>query len=212
MVIFGAGGHASDVLALVETINRREPTFVVVGLVADDLPRPRRFVGRDVPYLGAISACRARIEAVDAGILAIGYPEPRQLLWRQLQQPSLSFPTLVHPDATLETGVDLGQGVVILAGARLSPRSSSGNHVSFGRQVVIGHDVQIGHFCALMPSATISGDVQIGDGALIGTNATVLEGLTIGANARVGAGAVVIRDVRPEATVIGVPARDVEDH
>lgn len=209
MVIFGAGGHASDVLAVIEALNARSPSFAVAGLVADDVPKPDRFSGRRARHLGSLAACRASIGDFDAGVLAVGYPEPRQHVWRQLQETSIVFPRLIHPDATLEAGVDLGTGVVVLAGARLSSHVSSGNHTSFGHQVVVGHDVEVGHFSVLMPSATISGDVQIGDGVLIGTNATILEGVRIGSNARVGAGAVVLHDVRPRATVVGVPSHEI---
>lgn len=211
MIIFGAGGHASDVLGVIEAINLRQPRFVLLGLVADDVPRPRRFEGRGAPHLGSLEECRAAVDAADEGVLAIGYPELRQRMWRQLPQTALTFPALVHPDATVETGVELGAGTVVLAGARLSPGSTCADHVSLARQVVVGHDVEVGPFCVLMPSATISGDVQIGEGVLVGTNATVLEGVTIGANAKVGAGAVVLHDVRPGSTVIGVPAREIEE-
>jgi acetyltransferase-like isoleucine patch superfamily enzyme len=42
---------------------------------------------------------------------------------------------------------------------------------------------------------------------MIGAGATLLPGIHIGANAMVAAGAVVTRDVAPETTVGGVPAR-----
>jgi acetyltransferase-like isoleucine patch superfamily enzyme len=51
--------------------------------------------------------------------------------------------------------------------------------------------------------------VAIGDGARIGLGASVLRGVTVGARATVGPHAVVTRDVAPEASVGGVPARPV---
>ena len=47
----------------------------------------------------------------------------------------------------------------------------------------------------------------VDEGASIGSGAIVLGGLHIGARAMVGAGAVVTRDIAPDATVAGVPAR-----
>jgi UDP-2-acetamido-3-amino-2,3-dideoxy-glucuronate N-acetyltransferase len=46
-------------------------------------------------------------------------------------------------------------------------------------------------------------------GATLGANSTVVCGTTIGEYAFVGAGAVVVRDVKPYALVVGVPARQV---
>ena len=44
-------------------------------------------------------------------------------------------------------------------------------------------------------------------GASLGSGAVILGGVTIGAAATVGAGAVVTRDIAPNETVVGNPAR-----
>jgi acetyltransferase-like isoleucine patch superfamily enzyme len=49
--------------------------------------------------------------------------------------------------------------------------------------------------------------VTIGDGARVGLGASVLRGVSVGARATVGPHAVVTRDVPPDTTVAGVPAR-----
>jgi acetyltransferase-like isoleucine patch superfamily enzyme len=52
--------------------------------------------------------------------------------------------------------------------------------------------------------------LEIGPGAVIGTNATLLP-VEIGENSTVGAGAVVVEDVPPNTTVVGNPARPIEE-
>ncbi|HDS09283.1 MAG TPA: N-acetyltransferase, partial [Firmicutes bacterium] len=47
-------------------------------------------------------------------------------------------------------------------------------------------------------------------GASIGSGATILCGITIGENSVIGAGAVVTKDVPPNTTVAGVPARIIK--
>jgi serine O-acetyltransferase len=44
-------------------------------------------------------------------------------------------------------------------------------------------------------------------GVVIGAGAKVLGPITIGANAKIGSNAVVVKDVPPEATAVGIPAR-----
>jgi serine O-acetyltransferase len=51
----------------------------------------------------------------------------------------------------------------------------------------------------------------IGPGAKIGTGAKVLGQIQVGGGSRVAANAVVLNDVRDGTTVVGIPARTVED-
>jgi acetyltransferase-like isoleucine patch superfamily enzyme len=70
------------------------------------------------------------------------------------------------------------------------------------------------------PRATVGGELQtdkdwkvvptrVCKGASIGSGAAIMCGITIGERALVGAGAVVTKDVAPDATVAGVPARSL---
>jgi serine O-acetyltransferase len=47
----------------------------------------------------------------------------------------------------------------------------------------------------------------LGDNVVVGAGAKVLGGFTIGDNSRIGAGSVVVREVPPNAVVVGVPGR-----
>jgi acetyltransferase-like isoleucine patch superfamily enzyme len=53
-------------------------------------------------------------------------------------------------------------------------------------------------------------ETHIQKGVTIGANATILPGLTIHEGAMIGAGAVVTRDVAPNTTVVGNPARAIK--
>lgn len=84
-------------------------------------------------------------------------------------------------------------------------------------QVVVQGTAHVRGTAVLMPWTTlglIGADVvgpRIGPGARIGTGAKVLGSVSVGANARVGANAVVLTDVEPNTTVVGMPAKKVED-
>lgn len=207
LVLLGAGGHASDVLGVVEAVNRQLPTFDVVGLLDDDPQAdPARFHGRDATIVGRLD----RLAELGASwIAAVGWPVSRQRLAAWASTTGLPAATLVSPVADIGAGVAVGAGSVVIGAARLSPRSRIGSHSLVSYLAAVGHDASIGDGTSVMPGAMVSGGVEIGAGVLVGTSATIIEGIRVGDGATIGAGAVVLEDVPAGSTVVGVPARRV---
>jgi sugar O-acyltransferase (sialic acid O-acetyltransferase NeuD family) len=201
LVLVGAGGHASDVLAVLEAMGFRD----VVGLVADTPIDMRRFKGRAVEPLGLIS------DLPDIGathyLIAVGYSAPRKSVAGRIAALNLEPFTAIHPQAVVHPSVTVGAGTVVMAGAVISPMASLGRHVCVHHNCVIGHDCQISDFATVLPTASVSGDTALGEACLVGSGSVIREKVCIGANAVVGAGAIVLADVPSGATVLGSPAR-----
>lgn len=134
-----------------------------------------------------------------------------------------------HPGLVNLYGCRIGQGTSIGAFVEVQKKAAVGarceisSHAFICEGVTIEDEVFIGHGALFTngrrPRATTaSGELQsdadwsalptrVGRGAWIGSGAVILCGITIGNGARIGAGAVVTRDVAPQASVSGVPAR-----
>ena len=97
----------------------------------------------------------------------------------------------IHPGATIGRRffIDHGMGVVI------------GETAEVGDDVMIYHGVTLGG----RSLARVKRHPTIRDGVTIGAGARVLGPVVVGAHARIGANAVVVRDVPPDAVVVGVP-------
>jgi len=79
--------------------------------------------------------------------------------------------------------------------------------------VIIEEEVQIGSHCSIYSVSTIdnkSGLVHIKRNAKIGTHSVIMPGVTIGENAVIGAFSFVNKDIPPNTTVVGVPAKKLK--
>lgn len=80
-----------------------------------------------------------------------------------------------------------------------------------GETAVIGDDVSILHGVTLGGTGKEAGDrhPKISDGVLLAAGATVLGNIRVGKCSRVAAGSLVLKEVPPNTTVAGVPAKPV---
>lgn len=110
----------------------------------------------------------------------------------------------IHPGAKIGKNlfIDHGMGVVI------------GETAVIGDNVTLYHGVTLG---GVAPSGKERGMVrhpQLGSNVIVGAGAQLLGAIQVGDNARIGSNAVVVSDVPEEATMVGIPAREVKpsDH
>ncbi len=113
-------------------------------------------------------------------------------------------------------GIDIGDRVVILAGAVIAravfaQRTRIGDECRIGNLAFVSHNVQIGARCFIGHNATVNGNTEIGEEAWIGPGATLSNNLRVGARAQVSLGAVVIRDVEAGQRVTGAVALEHRD-
>ncbi|MBI2467882.1 MAG: serine acetyltransferase [Candidatus Rokubacteria bacterium] len=115
----------------------------------------------------------------------------------------------------LSVGSRFWTGVEIHPGARIG----KGFFLDHGAGVVIGETAAVGDGCVMFHNVTLGGTGKyhgqrhpiVGDHVFIGTNAILLGPIRVGDHAKVGANAFVVnRDVPPDATVVGTPARIVK--
>jgi serine O-acetyltransferase len=92
----------------------------------------------------------------------------------------------------------------------------------FGLGIVVHPNIKIGRGVKIYHNVTLATEtwigspykIIIGNNVIIGASASIIgrgdRDLNIGNNVKIGAGAVVTRDVQPGKTVVGVPARPLE--
>jgi acetyltransferase-like isoleucine patch superfamily enzyme len=113
--------------------------------------------------------------------------------------------TVIGRDVTLDRGVVVGSDTRVMDKTHLTGEMKVGDYVFIAATVVTTNDNSFGREGG---DGALRGPV-VESGAMIGGGASLLPGVVIGRDAVVGSGAVVTKDVEPNTTVVGVPARPV---
>lgn len=218
VVVIGAGGFGRETLDVIEAHNaavhrqnKNERALRVIG-IADDLPSPqnlKRLEERGYRYLGTTDEV---IEKWNARrfILAIGDPRIKLIVDNKFIVAGWKAVTVVHPAATVGSQSMLGEGNIICSGAQISTNTRFGRHVHVNPNATVGHDTFLSDYVSVNPGAVISGEVVVRPACLVGASSVILQGLEIGASSIIGASACVVKDVTPNTTMVGVPARPMD--
>jgi serine O-acetyltransferase len=117
------------------------------------------------------------------------------------------LPRFLGSLARFWTGIEIDPGATI----------GKGVFIDHGMGVVIGETAEVGDGCTIYQGVTLGGTSlartkrhpTLGKNVTVGSGAAVLGAISVGDGARIGANSVVVKDVPPNATVVGIPGRVV---
>ncbi|KIO78633.1 acetyltransferase [Pedobacter lusitanus] len=210
IAIIGAGGFGREVKMLIDQINNQSKEYNLLGYYADGVTPSTLING--YPVLGPIENLNKVDEELFV-VAAIGLPSLKKKLLSIIDNPFISYATLIHPNVIIGSDdVTIGEGSIICAGSIITVNINIGRHVIFNLGCTVGHDTIIEDYCSFMPSVNVSGEVKIKQSVYVGTGAKIINQLEIGENTIVGAGAVVYKSLPANCTAVGIPAKPVKFH
>ena len=154
-----------------------------------------------------------RAKGVDYFVVGVGGTSnnnPRKKLFELALKHGLRPLNVQHPTAIISARVVIGEGCQLLPGCIINAGAQLGMNTIVNSGAIVEHDCKIGDHVHIATGAKLTSTIQVGNGAHIGAGATIRQCIKIGENAIIGAGAVVIKNVPPNVTVIGIPARVLE--
>ncbi|WP_299123949.1 acetyltransferase [uncultured Winogradskyella sp.] len=210
--IVGASGAAKEIFLLLKTINNVEHVFDFKGFIDLNPKESTLSIGKNkFNIFNEVDFLKSQKESCNI-IFGIAFPERSKLIMEKYKSYSnFSFPNLIHPQVNKDESVTIGIGNIICDAVVLTVDITIGNFNLINRGVHIGHDVTIGNHNVINPCTVVSGGVTINNLNLIGTHATILQYLDIDSSNIVGAGAVVTKSISNNNTVIGIPAKSINN-
>lgn len=198
LIIIGASGHGKVVADIAALNGYKDIVFL------DNDPEIKTCIG--YPVLGPDKMT----SEIDGDVfVAVGNAETRKRLMER--DKAKLFPVLIHPNAIVAKGVELGAGTVVMAGAVINPEAQIGKGCIINTSSSVDHDCVVGDYVHISVGAHLSGTVVVGTETWIGAGATVSNNINICGGCMIGAGAVVVKDLEKPGIYVGVPARIKRD-
>lgn len=207
LLLLGGGGHCASIIDTLQRANQHVRLGIVAPEGADVLGVPVVGVDNDLS--------RLKEEGYNAAFVAVGSvgdASIRAELYKYISELGFETPNIIDPTAIVSESALLGKGIFIGKRSVIGPRTRLGNNSIINTGAIIEHDCNIGNNVHIAPGSTLCGSVNIGNGCHVGAGATVIQGISIGEESLVGAGAVVIHSVCANKTVVGCPAKPLEEH
>ena len=193
MLIYGAGGYAKVIIAILKANNEK-----VTAIFDDDNSKKDLL---QIPITGFYKFDFCPNEKL---IIAIGNNVIRKSLSEKIGH---ACGIAIHPSALVDESVQIGEGTCVMQNAVIQIDSKIGKHVIINTSVSVDHDGIIEDFVHLAPGVTLAGNVHIGENTLIGVGSIVAPGIKIGKDCLVSTGSVVTKNIPDGCVIRGNPAR-----
>ncbi|SFC10792.1 sugar O-acyltransferase, sialic acid O-acetyltransferase NeuD family [Alkalibacterium subtropicum] len=199
LLIIGASGHGKVIADIALKLNK----WTNISFLDDDESKNMTM------GLNIIGKTKDAFKYKDIAefIVAIGDNKIREKVQCMLTDEELSVTTLIHPNATIGTDVEIDKGSVVMAGVVINSSTRIGKGCIINTSSNIDHDNIIEDFVHISPRVSLAGTVKVGKNNWIGTGSVVSNNIILCPGCLIGAGTLVINDIKEPGTYFGVPAR-----
>lgn len=205
MIIAGAGGHGLEVLQLL--LNQGFEANKIFFF--DEDPGKQLSQIHQRPVITSWEELKKELAQDPRFCLGVGNPLYRKKLTDKLEKLGGIFTRL---SGSFVESNDQGEEIFDqMSFSFLGPNTQIGKGVLINTRANVHHESVVGEFTEIGPGAMLLGNVKVGKMCRIGAGAILLPGISLGDEVTVGAGAVVTKNVGSKNTVIGVPARNLEN-
>lgn len=200
IVVIGAGDLGKEVVWLIEDINKRQPTYLILGFLDDDAGKTGgEFYGyRVLGTTKELEEIHRRMPL--AAVIAIQDGSVRRKIVEE-HKGFNSWESIIHPTAVIAGSSPVGTGTVVFPQVTASVDTKFGKFGLLYIHATISNDCKIGDFVSIMSGASVSERAEIGDECFLAAGSTIYPHKKLGCRVEVGVKATVGRDYGDGAEV-----------
>lgn len=210
LFLIGAGGFSTEVLHLVEIIQKENKQWSKIFFIDDNSTIHNKEL-RGVKVLGGVDLVENIDYNVDVLITINNVVKREDIINKLKRNLKINFPNLISPQAIVDTDyLKIGEGNIIMHFVILSTHLEIGNFNIFNSYAGIGHDCKIGDINSFGPRVAVSGNVEIGRMNDFGVNSTILQNKTVGNNNYIWMNTSIMKNIKNNGKYFGIPAKKIE--
>lgn len=202
MILVGGGGHALEVMDVLQSLERFGGESLVHCFDSDE---SKAFFLHKIPVIHQLDQLLQLYPSGFSFCLGIGNPQVRAKLYKLLTDHGGIYCKITSSQALVS---DSAMGEFdAMSQVFVGPQAQIGIGSLINTGAKIHHGCRLGEFVEIGPGAIVLGNVSIGDYTQIGAGAVILPGVKVGENCKIGAGSVVTRDIPGGLVAFGVPCK-----
>lgn len=193
VIIVGAGDLGKETVWLIEDINRKKRTYLILGFLDDD----REKTGKEF-YGYKILGTTERLEELESrprvsAVLAIQDGGIRKKIAEEHKN-FQAWETLIHPTAVIAQTVKLGMGSIVFPYVTISVDCTMGKFGLYYLNATVSNDCVFGDYVSVMTGARVSEHVAVGEGSCLSAGSCIYPHKTLGCRVSTAAGTTVSKD------------------
>ena len=198
VIIIGAGGHARVVYDSLIESDREVLGFITLNKEKGTSFCNSKVLGEDKDVL---KYKPQNIELAN-GIGFIFENQNRFNVAEKMRDDGYSFTKILHPSAIIGKGVDLGEGVQIMAGSIVQPGTKIGKDTIINTGTILDHNCHIERNCHIATGVVCAGNITIKNNTFIGAGSVIIHDISVGSYCMVAAGSVVFENLNDGTQLI----------
>lgn len=213
IILIGGGNHAHYSIDIIE----KEDKYNILGII--DSVQEVGSIRFGYPILGRQEDIKDIIKNYSdprcpvGGLITMGDNWSRYYVRQQIEQLVPGFPwfNAIHPSVIIGNDVQLGHGIIAMAGVIFNPKSVIKDFTFFATGAQIEHDCMIREYASVSAGSTMGGFVDLGRFSAITLGVTIADRIKIGENSVIGAGSLVLKDIPDNILAYGSPAKFIRN-